>query len=310
MWVLSTFLLAGQVYAADLTWAVDRTIELSSPDINMTVLSGSEATTFTINVGAIEVVVATGDTFTVTSASRELDITGETTSVAASSCSGSTATATVTGGPDGETITIAPKSNQCGSDTAPRITSSGSVATRIAPAYISPVPTAPVSGTTYNFGAAILRNGSRGEAVKELQRFLNATMNLGLVVDGILGPKTIAVIKGWQSANGLVPDGLVGPVTKAKMNNAILPSQPSATPAAPPTAPKYNFGTGTVVLGSQGENCKAWQNYFNDKMGAKLVADGYCGPLTIAAAKIWQQSVGLTPDGILGSLSRAKALAQ
>jgi hypothetical protein len=71
--------------------------------------------------------------------------------------------------------------------------------------------------TTYNFSTTTLRNGSRGEAVKELQRFLNATMNLGLVVDGIFGPKTTGVMKKWQTDHSLVVDGLVGPKTKAKM---------------------------------------------------------------------------------------------
>lgn len=72
--------------------------------------------------------------------------------------------------------------------------------------------------TTYNFGIITLKNGSRGEAVKELQRFLNKALNLGLVVDGMLGPKTIAVIKKWQKDHGLVVDGLVGAKTKAMMN--------------------------------------------------------------------------------------------
>ena len=52
----------------------------------------------------------------------------------------------------------------------------------------------------------------------ELQRFLNARLNLGLVVDGKLGPRTIAVIKNWQSVNGLLADGLIGVKTKARMN--------------------------------------------------------------------------------------------
>jgi len=73
----------------------------------------------------------------------------------------------------------------------------------------------------YNFGNAILKNGSKGEAVKELQKFLNQILNLGLVVDGHLGPKTIAVIKQWQKDNGLVSDGLVGPKTKAQMNASV-----------------------------------------------------------------------------------------
>ena len=74
----------------------------------------------------------------------------------------------------------------------------------------------------YNFGLVTLRSGSSGEAVKELQRFLNRFLNLGLVVDGKLGPKTIVVIKKWQMDNGLVPDGLVGPKTKAKMNLQVF----------------------------------------------------------------------------------------
>lgn len=78
-----------------------------------------------------------------------------------------------------------------------------------------------VTATYYNFGPITLRNGSTGEGVKELQRFLNAKLNLGLVVDGKLGPKTIAVIKVWQLNHGLVPDGLVGPKTKAMMNSGI-----------------------------------------------------------------------------------------
>ncbi len=75
------------------------------------------------------------------------------------------------------------------------------------------------SRINYNFGTTNLKNGSRGEAVKELQRFLNEILNLNLVIDGKLGPKTIAVIKIWQRANNLVADGIVGPKTKTKMNS-------------------------------------------------------------------------------------------
>lgn len=76
----------------------------------------------------------------------------------------------------------------------------------------------PTHSGPYNFGTTTLRNGSTGEAVKELQRFLNAELCLSLVVDGMLGPKTITVIKKWQAAHNLVADGLVGPLTKVKMN--------------------------------------------------------------------------------------------
>ncbi|MFA5932042.1 MAG: peptidoglycan-binding domain-containing protein [Candidatus Paceibacterota bacterium] len=71
---------------------------------------------------------------------------------------------------------------------------------------------------SYDFGTATLKKGSKGDAVKELQRFLNDKLSLGLVLDGKLGPKTIAVIKKWQADHGLVADGLVGAKTKAQMN--------------------------------------------------------------------------------------------
>jgi len=76
-----------------------------------------------------------------------------------------------------------------------------------------------IVGNKYNFGNTTLKQGSTGEGVMELQKFLNAKLNLGLVVDGKLGKNTIAVIKQWQKDNGLVDDGLVGAKTKVKMNS-------------------------------------------------------------------------------------------
>ncbi len=69
----------------------------------------------------------------------------------------------------------------------------------------------------YDLGTKVLKNGSKGEAVKELQRLLNKVLNLGLKIDGKLGPKTIKVIKKWQKDHGLKDDGLIGAKTKAQM---------------------------------------------------------------------------------------------
>ena len=80
-------------------------------------------------------------------------------------------------------------------------------------------PSTSAAPVVYNFGTVTLKNGSKGNAVMELQKFLNAKLNLGLVVDGKLGPKTIAIIKKWQKANGLKADGLIGTKTKALMNS-------------------------------------------------------------------------------------------
>ncbi len=53
----------------------------------------------------------------------------------------------------------------------------------------------------------ILKSGSKGKEVKELQDYL------GLNADGDFGPKTETAVKEWQRNNGLVEDGIVGPKT-------------------------------------------------------------------------------------------------
>jgi hypothetical protein len=73
--------------------------------------------------------------------------------------------------------------------------------------------------TVYNFGTFVLKKGSTGAAVKQLQMFLNKNLNINLVTDGLLGPRTIAIVKQWQEAHGLVADGLIGVKTKALMNS-------------------------------------------------------------------------------------------
>ena len=102
--------------------------------------------------------------------------------------------------------------------TIPAPTISGSVR-RVRVTY----PSAPVSsfpGGLFTFsqlGVTNLRNGSTGEPVSVLQTFLNNVLKTSLAIDGILGPKTTAAFKIFQSAHGLVPDGIVGPLTKAEM---------------------------------------------------------------------------------------------
>jgi N-acetylmuramoyl-L-alanine amidase len=40
---------------------------------------------------------------------------------------------------------------------------------------------------------------------------------IGAKADGDFGPKSVASLKAWQTANGLTADGSVGPVTWKKM---------------------------------------------------------------------------------------------
>ena len=58
----------------------------------------------------------------------------------------------------------------------------------------------------------ILKKGSSGEAVAELQTLLNG-YGYGLTVDGKFGAKTEEAVKDFQKNNGLVADGIVGDAT-------------------------------------------------------------------------------------------------
>jgi len=64
----------------------------------------------------------------------------------------------------------------------------------------------------------LLKVGSRGKEVKELQEFLN------IGADGIFGKGTESSVKKWQSENGLVADGIVGPATWDAMGLATTDS--------------------------------------------------------------------------------------
>ncbi|WP_310603870.1 peptidoglycan-binding protein, partial [Anaerosporobacter sp.] len=67
----------------------------------------------------------------------------------------------------------------------------------------------------------ILKYGSRGEDVKQLQKVLNQ-FNCGkLVIDGKYGPKTKKAIIEFQKKYGLKPDGIVGAKTRAKIEELL-----------------------------------------------------------------------------------------
>src|SRR3989338_6091849 len=150
-------------------------------------------------------------TLTITPATSTTPATTMTTSTPG--CSGGNKYNTSTGALCVNNAVVANNIPGCGSGTSGFSTASGvSCAGNVVGSSVS------AAAGSYNLGTKTLKSGSKGDAVKELQRFLNDKLNLGLVVDGKLGPKTIAVIKKWQKDNGLVVDGLIGPKTKAKMN--------------------------------------------------------------------------------------------
>ena len=59
----------------------------------------------------------------------------------------------------------------------------------------------------------VIKKGSKGEAVKKLQKAL------GVTADGVFGANTEAAVNKFQSKAGLKPDGIVGAKTWAALEN-------------------------------------------------------------------------------------------
>jgi cell wall-associated NlpC family hydrolase len=91
---------------------------------------------------------------------------------------------------------------------------------------------------TASAAPAMVREGSRGASVSQLQNLLkNKGFNPG-PTDGIFGPKTKAAVLAFQRAQGIEVDGIVGPQTWGKLRGAGG-SRPAPAPSAPtnPTTP-------------------------------------------------------------------------
>jgi peptidoglycan hydrolase-like protein with peptidoglycan-binding domain len=138
----------------------------------------------------------------------------------------------------------------------------------------------------------ILRQGSKGNAVKALQQDLNKVMGSQLAVDGDFGPATKVAVETFQRKHGLTADGEYGPQSAAMMRAGLAgkgaPIQPTPTP---PT-------TTTLAVDGKFEpaTCAAMQRALNQH-GAKLTVDGAFGPLTKKAV---QKLLNVTQDGEIG----------
>jgi len=85
----------------------------------------------------------------------------------------------------------------------------------------------------------LLKEGTRGEAVKKLQE------KLGVGADGQFGSGTEKALRDYQTKNGLVADGMAGPATLAQMklfkeitDDTVKSSQvPASAVPESPTSP-------------------------------------------------------------------------
>lgn len=129
----------------------------------------------------------------------------------------------------------------------------------------------------------VLRQGAKGEAVRELQTLLNKYICDRITVDGNFGPRTTAAVREFQNRMFLAIDGIVGNKTWRSLFTG-----------APVDMPNLQQGTkGQLVIRIQER--LAIGNYYNSAI------DGDFGPRTTAAVVALQQNTGLPVDGKVGA---------
>jgi peptidoglycan hydrolase-like protein with peptidoglycan-binding domain len=113
-------------------------------------------------------------------------------------------------------LTVVPSSMNMGlfsADVVSAATGGTSAPTTPTKPATKPSTTTTTAGTSANI-TKILKLGSNGSQVKTLQTLLN-NKGYNLKVDGFLGKLTQAAVKDFQAKNGLSADGVVGPKTLA-----------------------------------------------------------------------------------------------
>jgi hypothetical protein len=103
--------------------------------------------------------------------------------------------------------------------------------------------------------------------------------NAALIIDGTFGTKTKNAVIDYQKKNGLTQDGKAGSLTFAKLIAGLTVRNSTANMAA-----------------------RAAQ-YLLKKFEGSIVVDGIFGTKSVAAAKTFQSGMGITSDGIIGSVS-------
>ncbi|MEA5479392.1 peptidoglycan-binding protein [Pseudanabaena galeata UHCC 0370] len=142
---------------------------------------------------------------------------------------------------------------------------------------------------------SILRQGSKGSAVAELQQLLQSKGFYTGKIDGDFGAGTTNAVLKFQKANGLVTDGIVGSSSWAKLR-VVVPTTTSQ-------------GLPTLLPGSKGSAVAQAQQLLKDKGYYQGRIDGDFGMGTRDAIAAFQRANGLTVDGKVGEQTWKKLQA-
>jgi len=162
--------------------------------------------------------------------------------------------------------------------------------------------------------APLLKMGSKGDAVSDLQKKLTSLGYYKYRVTGYFGSITRDAVIRFQKSKGLQPDGIVGKLTYAAMesgskNASRSGSSSSSSSSTSTSSDKNTQGTvsisRTLKRGSTGQDVKTLQQMLKN-LGYSLTVDGIFGPATEKVVKSFQKSVGIAVDGIVGKVTISK----
>ena len=136
-----------------------------------------------------------------------------------------------------------------------------------------------------------LRIGSKGEAVKDVQRRLKELGYYKSSIDGSYGSVTASAVKAFQQKNSLTADGVCGEDTLKMLNS-------SSAKGANDSDKDDEDDDGTLRIGSKGEAVKDVQRRLKELGYYKSSIDGSYGSVTASAVKAFQQKNGLTADSV------------
>jgi peptidoglycan hydrolase-like protein with peptidoglycan-binding domain len=128
-----------------------------------------------------------------------------------------------------------------------------------------------------------LKEGSKGDAVKELEKLLDHHGVYSGAIDGIFGPAVTKAVKSFQHKVFLLVDGNVG----SKTWRALYSGAPVDMPA--------------LKKGSKGDLVKTVQKILFSTKDYKGAIDGDFGPGMETAVKAFQVRLKLSGDGVVGN---------
>lgn len=147
-----------------------------------------------------------------------------------------------------------------------------------------------------------LKNGDRGDSVKQMQTALNALGYSTNGVDGKFGSGTENAVRLFQKANGLKEDGKAGNQTLTLLYQMASGSSTGSS-SGTGSGDYFSGNYATLQYGSRGDRVKLLQNALNKLGYGAGTADGKFGSGTQRAVTSFQKANGLTADGKAGRLT-------